>query len=136
MRRWELVTLAITMAMSLAGCGAAAGGDGSGASGSPASPVDGQLTLLARDIAFTPGTVTMTADTALTVVLDNQDAGVPHDVVLKGGAGEGIELGKTEIVTGVDQAQFSIPPLIPGTYRFTCTVHPNMVTALTVVPAT
>lgn len=118
------IVLASTMVM---GCGAPTANE------APPSVVAGQLVLVARDIAFTPAEVSMTSGTALTVVLDNQDVGVPHDVLLLGGPGEGTKLAKTEIVSGVAQARFSIPPLAPGGYRFICDVHPTMTATLQVV---
>ena len=127
-RRAALVV--VVAAALVAGCGS--GGTTSPAPGaSPVGPVAGTLTLRAKDIAFAPTDVTMTSDTALTVVLDNQDAGVPHDAVLYAGAET--KIASTDIVSGVAQARFSIPPLVPGQYRLSCTVHPNMTATLTVV---
>ena len=125
-RRRSLAGVALAVAI-LGGCGAPAANE------APPSVVAGQLVLVARDIAFTPTEITMTSGTALTVVMDNQDAGVPHNVLLLGGPGEGAKLAKTEIVSGVAQARFSIPPLVPGGYRFICEVHPNMTATLQVV---
>jgi plastocyanin len=105
----------------------------SGSSPEPAAgPVDGQLVLVAEGIALKPAQVAMDAGTPLTVTLDNRDTAVPHDLVLYGGGDPGIKLAATEIVTGPAQAQLSVPPLVPGTYRFSCTVHPNMTSTLTV----
>jgi plastocyanin len=128
MRGARIVVAGIVLASTMVGgCGAPAANE------APPSVVAGQLVVVARDIAFTPAEVTMTSDTALTVVLDNQDAGVPHNVALLGGPGEGTKLAKTEIVSGVAQARFSIPPLIPGGYRLICEVHPTMTANLRVV---
>ena len=115
----------------IVGCGAGTATPAPNAA--PANVVVGELVLLAKDLAFTPTEATMTAGTALTVVMDNQDAGVPHNVQLLGGMGDGTEVAKTEIVAGVAEASFSIPPLVPGTYRYICEVHPNMTGTLIVV---
>jgi plastocyanin len=104
------------------------------AGSAPAEIGDGRLVIQARDIAFLPAEVTMTSNTALTVVLDNLDAGIPHDVALYGGPDLGTRIAATDIVVGLAQADVTIPPIVPGRYRFTCTVHPNMVSSLTVIP--
>ena len=56
----------------------------------------------------------MTTGTALTVVMDNQDAGVPHNVLLLGGADAGTKLAKTEIVSGVGAGEVLDPAAGPG----------------------
>jgi plastocyanin len=127
-RAW--IVMVVVAAAAVGACGS--GGTTSPAPGAlPVEPIAGTLTLLAKDIAFTPSQVTMTSDTALTVVLDNEDAGVPHDATLFGGADT--KIAATDVVSGVAQAKFSIPPLVPGQYRLSCTVHPNMTATLTVV---
>ena len=120
------------VAILVIGCGQAA------PAGPPATAVtilSGQMTVVAKDVVLSPAAMTMGANTALTVTFDNQDGGVPHDLVLYAGPGDpGVKLAATDIITGVASAQFSIPPLVPGQYRFTCTVHPNMTATLTVQP--
>ena len=39
-----------------------------------------------------------------------------------------------EIVTGPADVDYAVPELAPGSYTFTCTIHPNMTGTLTVVP--
>jgi len=126
--RGRAAVMVVLLAELVAACGEAEPG------AAVAAIVDSRLTIEARGIFFTPAEVTMTANTALTVVLDNQDAGIPHDAVLYGGPGFGTKLAATEIVPGVAQSQFTIPPIVPGRYRISCTVHPNMTATLTVIP--
>jgi plastocyanin len=64
-------------------------------------------------------------------VLDNRDAGVPHDIkVFQGGT----TIGQSPAVTGPATTEVRIGPLAPGSYQFMCTVHPNMLGTLTVTP--
>ena len=44
----------------------------------------------------------------------------------------GSKLAETEIVAGVAETSVDVPGLMPGPYQLMCSVHPNMVTALTV----
>ena len=90
------------------------------------------MTVTAKDIELAPATMSVPAGRVLNVTFENKDAGVPHDLVLKGGPGFTMELIKTEISTGVSTTALPIPGLMPGTYQFTCNVHPNMTASLTV----
>jgi plastocyanin len=87
------------------------------------------VTIVARDIAFDPDIVTMPANEPLRLVLDNQDAGVPHDLrVFQGDT----DLGTSPIVTGPGLTAIELPPLAPGRYQFECTIHPVMIGTIVV----
>lgn len=88
-------------------------------------------TIVARNIAFEPTALAMTSGTPLRIVLENDDAGVPHNVVVRGG---GEDIAKSEIVTGVARTELSFGPLPAGSYTFLCEVHPNMTGTLTIGP--
>ena len=88
-------------------------------------------TITARNVEFAPTTVAMEAGVPLRLVLQNEDAGVPHNILVRGG---GTDIGKTEIVTGIDRAELSFGPLPPGDYAFLCEIHPNMTGTITVAP--
>jgi plastocyanin len=105
------------------------------ASGAPPTPVAGgaggdQLPIIAENIAFNPGAITGPADAPITLVLMNQDSGVPHDIALKDPSGATI--GQSEIVTGPAEVALPLPALAAGTYTYVCTIHPNMTGTLTV----
>jgi plastocyanin len=104
----------------------AAASAGSGGSGGTAT-----ITITAQNIAFTQTTVEAPANQPWTLVFDNQDAGVPHNVDILGANGQ--PLFKTDIFNGVDKRSFSVPALPAGTYKFICDVHPTvMIGTLTV----
>jgi plastocyanin len=119
--------VSVIVAMALVGaCGGAA--EPGTPAGTPVQVVGGQMTVTAEAIAFVPATTT-TAPTDLTIAFENKDAGIPHDLVLYAGD---VKLAATEIVTGPATTTLSDPKLVPGDYRFTCTVHPNMQASLLV----
>jgi plastocyanin len=89
----------------------------------------GTRTITARNVEFEPTTVAMEAGVPLRLLLQNEDAGIPHNIVVRGG---GTDIGKTEIVTGVARTELSFGPLPPGVYEFACEVHPNMTGTITV----
>jgi plastocyanin len=59
----------------------------------------------------------------VTIRLDNQDAGVQHDIVVfDPGATKVVG---TEIGVGPVMQETSFTPMDPGRYAFKCTVHPQ-----------
>jgi plastocyanin len=85
--------------------------------------------VTARGIAWVETAITIPSDTAFTLALDNQDSGVPHDVVIKDAGGA--EVYRTEVVTGVAVVVYDVPAIPPGQYTFVCSVHPNMTGTVT-----
>src|SRR5690349_287687 len=101
----------------------------SGDTSSPAaSPAAGGTTIVAKDIAFDPTSVTIPADTATAITFDNQDA-APHNIAIKDASGA--QVFKGEIVTQT-KTTYNVNALPAGAYQFWCEVHPNMTGTLTV----
>jgi plastocyanin len=101
-----------------------------GASAAPSAPAAGAVvTIVASGIQFTTPNVTVPANTAFTLELDNQDAATPHDVQIKDAAGS--QVFKTDTFPGVEKRSFAVPALAAGSYPFVCTIHSNMTGTLT-----
>jgi plastocyanin len=103
---------------------------------SQAKPVDidpsfdgAQATIRAANIAFDPSEITLPTGTPLRIILDNQDAGLPHDIRIAHGDEE---IARSPTVTGPAQTEVRFGPLAPGTYQLTCTIHPAMKATLTI----
>jgi plastocyanin len=122
---------ATPVASAAASGGASAAPSGSaGASAAPSTPAGGAVvTVVASGIQFTTPNVTVPANTAFTLELDNQDAAVPHDVQIKDAAGS--QVFKTDTFPGVEKRSFPVPALAAGSYPFVCTIHANMTGTLT-----
>jgi plastocyanin len=110
-------------ALALAALVAACGGSPSATGTTPP-----RIEIVAEGIAFSPARLDLPANTPLTFVLVNRDAGVPHGVLVatRTSGVEPTHLGESEIVTGPAEFEFSIMPLPAGPYLFSCPVHPNM----------
>lgn len=95
---------------------------------------EGAPVIVAQDIAFDPTEFTLSSggETAA-VVLDNQDAGIPHDLDIypfaEGGEEPDLEaepILDSEPFPGVSTEVFEIEELPePGEYYFYCSVHPG-----------
>lgn len=99
-----------------------------GLAGGPAGAT--VLKLTAHNIAFSTTHLAAAANHPIQIAFDNEDAGIPHDVEILAAGGRVIFRG--QIITGVGQTTYSIPPLPAGTYTFQCVVHPSMTGTLTV----
>ena len=100
------------------------GGGGGGATGGPVA-----VTLLAKNLSFDPTSITASIGVEVTVTLDNQDAGVLHNVAFytDRSASSAIHVG--ELIPGVatEDVVFTAPST-PGSYFFRCDVHPDTMT--------
>jgi mono/diheme cytochrome c family protein/plastocyanin len=103
-----------------------------GASGSAApsaNPNAEVVDISASGVAFSMDKLTAPAGAGFTLHFDNQDAGIQHNVAINDSAGS--EVFKGEIFPGPGTRDYAVPALKAGTYKFMCTVHPNMTGELT-----
>ena len=127
----------VIQAVALAGLAAltvacSSGGGSTAAPSAPSSPgasapAGSGTTVVAKDLAFDPTSLTIPADTATQITLDNQDA-APHNIAIKDASGATVFKG--EIVTQ-QKVTYDLAALPAGSYTFWCEVHPNMTGTLT-----
>ena len=103
----------LAAAMTVAGCGSTL-----------PLPLGPQAVLTARDVALVEPGLQIPAGRQATVVVDNQDAGVPHGFSIQAANGQDLFTG--QIVAGPARTSYVVPPLAPGGYLFLCPVHPMM----------
>jgi mono/diheme cytochrome c family protein/plastocyanin len=108
---------------------------GAGASGAPAASIDANAPVVnitapagAATSGFDPTTLEAKADTAFTLVFDNQDTGVPHNVVVQNPDGTPVSMGDNTPFAGPAKKSYAVPALKAGTYKFLCQVHPTTMT--------
>jgi cytochrome c-type biogenesis protein CcmH/NrfG/plastocyanin len=113
--------------------GAPAASGAAAPSGSPAaaSPAGVVVNETAKNLAFVNGTLNAPANTAFTIHYDNQDAGMPHDILIKDSTGKTVFQG--DMVTGPTAVDYHVPALAAGTYTFTCSIHPTTMNGTLVV---
>lgn len=105
----------------LAACGGSSDGGDSGDAGDDPATAAGGTTVVLKDIAFKPGKLSVKAGD--TVTWKFEDRGIAHNVVSDDDAF------KSDLKdSGTFQHTFSKP----GTFSYTCTVHPGMKGSITV----
>jgi plastocyanin len=96
-----------------------------------ASPASTPVSEGALNGAFTSGTLNAPANTPFTIHFNNQDSGVPNDMLIKDSAGNTVFKG--DMVTGPAAVDYAVPALAPGTYTFVSTIHPTTMNGTLVV---
>ena len=86
----------------------------------------GEVTLVADDLRWDTDCL-RSAPGPLTIVVDNRDDGVNHNVHLSDADGSPA----TDLERGPSRQELEVD-LPPGSYEFICDLHPNMVGTLTV----
>ena len=85
------------------------------------------IDIISVNMAFDTSTITVPAGAEVTMNLDNQDDGIPHNVSVytDSSAAEAIFIG--DLITGPEKVTYTFTaPETPGTYYFQCDVHPFM----------
>lgn len=106
---------------------ASADGNGGEDGGVPGGPVN--VTVVAKELKFDKRTINASPGASVTVTLDNQDAGVSHNIAFytNNRATEVIAQGRLFAGPGTDIASFTAPAR-PANYFFRCDAHPDTMT--------
>ena len=94
--------------------------------GSGAPPPGGGtvVDLVASGVKFDKNEISAPANQPWTIKFDNQDAGTPHDVDILDTSGAKVVDNKD--FEGVATKDYQIKPLPAGTYKFECSIHPQL----------
>jgi plastocyanin len=82
-------------------------------------------------IEFEQSAFEAAAGVPFTIVFNNNNVGVPHNVAIHVETAKGEEVFKGEVFPGIGTRTYNVPALTAGTYAFICSVHPNMAGTLT-----
>jgi plastocyanin len=89
------------------------------------------LDIVAKGIAWDTTCLVAPAGEPFTINIDNQDAGIPHNLNLMDAGSTTIV--KTDLEAGPIQQTLDVDPLEAGEYPFICDAHPNMTGTLVAV---
>ena len=92
------------------------------------------INLVAENIAFDKGTITVPAGAQVTLNFDNRDSGIPHNFAVYTDANASTPVFVGDTITGPATITytFTAPPA-PGTYFFRCDTHPTNMTGTFIV---
>ena len=95
--------------------------------GEPGGPV--MTRVVAKDLKFDRRSITASTGVSVTVTLDNQDAGVLHNIAFytNNQATSAIAVGELFPGIATRDLQFTAPGA-PGNYFYRCDVHPDTMT--------
>jgi plastocyanin len=93
------------------------------------APVGVTLTVVARNVLFVTKSLSAAAG-PITIVFDNQDASVAHNIHFFSNA---VSIGMTDLMTGPATETLSLGTLAPGAYSYKCDVHPTTMTGVLTV---
>jgi len=119
------VRLLLLVAAACAALVTACGGNEEGTPQPTGTPVTSASVRAVRGLRFDTRQITAAAGQAITITLDNQDSGVPHDLVVWRDRTMRERIAGTEQCTGPCQRTVIVPPLPAGRYYFNCTIHPG-----------
>lgn len=109
------------------------GGEPSAAPSAAASAVTDEtlVTVVAQGIKWTQASYGAPADEPFRLELDNQDAGIPHNVSIRDATNTELFKSAPDL-TGIAKQTYDVSPIAAGTYKLICTLHPTMTAELTV----
>ena len=90
--------------------------------------------MVAKDIQFSPRAIKAGVGVEVTVTLDNQDAGVLHNISFYDSPQASNVILEGELIAGVATVvETFTAPSSPGSYFFRCDVHPDQMTGSLIV---
>ncbi|MGZ5297789.1 MAG: multicopper oxidase domain-containing protein [Actinomycetota bacterium] len=99
----------------------------------PCAPSGTTLQVTALNATFDTDCLAAPAGKAFTIVLDNKDPGVVHNISIYTDESATQALFTGDLLTGPGKTTYQIDALDPGTYFFRCDVHPTTMTGTFVV---
>jgi plastocyanin len=84
------------------------------------------LTIRAQNVAFDAKTVTVPAGRPLVLRLENEDAGILHNIAIYRDARAAELIARGALFDGPRTSDYHFDPLPPGAYYFQCDLHPAM----------
>lgn len=117
----RIVTTAVALAVLAAAC--SSGGDDA------TTAASGEPRVVGRNLRFDVEELSVSAGVPFTIVFDNRDAGIPHNLALyRSGPPAEDAVAKTEVETGPATQRLAVPALEAGRYFYQCDVHPATMT--------
>ena len=125
MKRLTITLGLLSLAAVLAACSGASAGSPQASPAASVPPTGDVVTVTAKDLKFGKTEITVPADEAFDLVLDNQES-AQHNVAIYTDSSMSTKISIGEIFSGPAQRTQAVPALAAGSYFFRCDVHPDM----------
>ena len=122
MKRLTLTLGLLSLAAVLAACSGASADPGTKTPVPAGSPTGNTVGVVAKDMQFSPTTITVAASSPVQLAFDNRE-GAPHNIAISDASGK--SMFKGEIVSS-KAVTYQVPALAAGAFTFICEVHPDM----------
>ena len=86
----------------------------------------GDVTLRAKNVAFDTDKLAAAADQPLVIRIENEDAGIYHNIAVYRDSGASDLVVRGELFDGPSTRQYRFDGFSAGTYSFQCDLHPMM----------
>jgi len=130
---------ALLSVIAIIGAACSSGADPSG-SPSPSTTFSGRseqaedLRVVGEQLRFDAETLAAPAGAGFTIVFDNRDRGVPHNLaVYRSGPPAEDLVAATDLEPGPTTQRLTVPALDPGRYFYQCDAHPTTMTGTLMV---
>ena len=88
-------------------------------------PSSSTFTVVGQNLLFNLTQLNAAAGAPVTIVFDNEDSAVAHNIhFFSGASSSGTSVGATDIIAGPSTATLSLGVLAAGSYFYHCDVHP------------
>ena len=136
-RPFRLVTVVAVLSIASTACSAGDGDGGTAATSTTSPAATGQaqeLRIVGRENRFDVETLAAPAGEEVTIVFDNRDRGIPHNIaVYRTGPPAKDQVAATELEAGPTTQRLRVPALEPGRYFYQCDAHPTTMTGTLMV---
>jgi plastocyanin len=117
--------LLASLGLALAGCARERAGTGSDSQQASCAPGGPDLRVTARSLRCDTDCLAAPAGQPFTIIMDNRDAGIPHNVAVDTDPRMSETLFKGRLVDGKATITDRVPARPASTYDFRCDVHPS-----------
>ena len=124
-RALSALAFGFLFALVLLACGEQSGGPAEPQGGGSDNEPSSRLEITAKNLRFSTSRLIAPAGTQVTLTLQNEDAGVLHNIAIytSRDAQQSIFIGDLFAGVATRRYEFNAPP--PGTYFFRCDSHPD-----------
>lgn len=121
----KMLMLMVAAAAMAVSCGGSEGDDPTVAGGATCSATGDRVSIASDGMEYDKSCLAVAAGKDFTINFDNKER-MPHNVVLLQDEDSSDAIYSGSIITGPKKVDYQVKAMAAGTYRFHCSVHPQM----------